>query len=203
MPPEPLFQARHSGLTFHLFADRIEVDNGRDHRTIPLADVASAAVVPQGMLGNLLLVRQDGTRHQYQLGDNLAALRALRAAAPALMPEPGPAPAKRAPAQPEIRVKEYKSAKEFEADAQRMIAAGWRLQDQVAQAGHVNVGRTATGAVLTGGFSLLLGASRTKGKITVTWLRGGEAVTKVCPQCAEEVKAAAKVCRFCQYAFEA
>jgi hypothetical protein len=55
---------------------------------------------------------------------------------------------------------------------------------------------------LTGGFNLILGASGTKGKITVTWVRGGEPKTKVCPQCAEEVKAAAKVYRFCQYQFE-
>lgn len=199
MPSEPLFQARHSGLTFQLFADRIEVDNGRDHRTIPLAEVAEASVVPKGMVGNLLLVRTDGTRHQYQLGNNVAVMEAIRAARPELTPAPAPP----APAQREIRVKEYKNAKEFEADAAIMMRLGWRLEDQVAQNGHVNVGRTVTGAVLTGGFSLMLGASRTKGKITVTWIRGGEPETKVCPQCAEEVKAAAKICRFCQYQFEA
>jgi uncharacterized protein UPF0547 len=40
--------------------------------------------------------------------------------------------------------------------------------------------------------------------LTVFGLRVGEAgaATKVCPDCAERVKAAARVCRFCGYRFE-
>lgn len=48
---------------------------------------------------------------------------------------------------------------------------GWYIDSTDGDDGHINVGRTATGAVLTGGFSLLFGASRSKGKIRVTWTR--------------------------------
>jgi hypothetical protein len=101
----------------------------------------------------------------------------------------------------EVKIKEYKDSKEFEKDAQKMMNAGWQPEDQSQRGGHVNVGRTATGAVLTGGLSLLLGASRTKGKITVTWIRGGNEAEKLCPQCAVRVPMAAQVCRFCGFRF--
>ena len=50
---------------------------------------------------------------------------------------------------------------------------GWYIADMAAEGGHVNVGRTATGAVLTGGISLLFGGSRKKGKLTINWRREG------------------------------
>jgi|ERR1700681_1612162 len=61
-----------------------------------------------------------------------------------------------------IRVKTYRSGAEYERDAPRMVAAGWRPEDQTALAGHVNVRRT-TARVLLGGF-LAGGASRSRTK---------------------------------------
>lgn len=46
---------------------------------------------------------------------------------------------------------------------------GYAASGQSADGGHVNLGRTVTGAVLTGGVSLLFGGSRTKGSIQVTF----------------------------------
>jgi hypothetical protein len=37
--------------------------------------------------------------------------------------------------------------------------------------GHINLGRTVTGAALTGGLSLLIGGSRSKGKVIITYTR--------------------------------
>lgn len=51
---------------------------------------------------------------------------------------------------------------------------GWMPQDTTGTAGHINVGRTATAAALTGGVSLLFGASRSKDKITITYVRTPE-----------------------------
>lgn len=75
-------------------------------------------------------------------------------------------------AAPNVQVKVYPSAKEFEADSVTMIAAGWRPENQSSMAGHVNAGRTAGKVLLTGGLGLLVGgASRSKDQITVTWAR--------------------------------
>src|SRR5579859_1099291 len=63
---------------------------------------------------------------------------------------------------PEILVKTYSSSKQFEADSPELIRKGWQPQVQTEVGGHINVGRTASAAVLTGGLSLLVGASRTK-----------------------------------------
>lgn len=66
--------------------------------------------------------------------------------------------------------KEKEMQREVEAAAQR----GWMPQGTTGTAGHINVGRIATAAVLTGGFSLLLGASRSKDKVTITFVRTPE-----------------------------
>lgn len=60
--------------------------------------------------------------------------------------------------------------REVEAAAQH----GWMIQGQAGTAGHVNVGRTVTKAVLTGGLGLMTGASRSKDKMTFTFVRTPE-----------------------------
>jgi hypothetical protein len=65
----------------------------------------------------------------------------------------------------------YSSTEEATRDADAASHAGWVPSGTSATDGHINVGRTATEAVLTGGLTLLLGASRTNGKITVTYVR--------------------------------
>lgn len=72
-------------------------------------------------------------------------------------------------------VKEYRNAKEFDKDGQRMVADGWSVGQQSQGSTHMNLGRTVISTVATGGLNLLTpkvgGASYTKGKITVTWVR--------------------------------
>jgi hypothetical protein len=50
------------------------------------------------------------------------------------------------------------------------------------------------------------GIARPNGVLTVTYRRQATVAeaseTKVCPDCAEEVKAAARICRFCRHKFE-
>jgi hypothetical protein len=70
-----------------------------------------------------------------------------------------------------IRVKIYKSSGAFQSDAHKMMRAGWRMEGQVAQGGHVSVGKTLLKGNLTLGLGYLTGFSRTKDKITVTWVR--------------------------------
>lgn len=99
----------------------------------------------------------------------------------------------------QVKVKEYKNANEFDKDAQKMVKDGWEIQSQSQGSTHMNLGRTFFTTVATGGLNLLTpkigGASYTKGKLTVTWVKGGE--KKKCPQCAEMVLREAKICRFC------
>lgn len=101
----------------------------------------------------------------------------------------------------EVAVREYKDAKAFEKDAQKMTRDGWSIEQQSHGSTHMNVGRTMFTTAATLGLNMLTpkigGASYTKGKITVTWARGGEEATKTCPQCAEQVLQAAKICKHC------
>lgn len=70
-----------------------------------------------------------------------------------------------------VEVRTYSSDREFERDAQSRMATGWRIEGQVAQKGHVSLGRTLLKGNLTLGLGYLSGFSRTKDKITVTWVR--------------------------------
>jgi hypothetical protein len=65
----------------------------------------------------------------------------------------------------------YKNDKEAAEDAAKAAKKGWMPQGTTATDGHVNLGRTVTGAVLTGGLYLLIGGSRSKGKVTITYIK--------------------------------
>ncbi|GHO77241.1 hypothetical protein KSD_50120 [Ktedonobacter sp. SOSP1-85] len=69
-----------------------------------------------------------------------------------------------------VHVETYKSERELKKGVEVAGRHGWVPQVD-GMKGHINVGRTMTAAALTGGFSLLLGASRTKDKWTVTFVR--------------------------------
>lgn len=75
----------------------------------------------------------------------------------------------RARQKPQYKVKEYRSAAEQEKDINKMARQGFTVASETSQPSHINVGRTATGAVLTGGLSLLAGGSRTSAKHRVTY----------------------------------
>ena len=59
----------------------------------------------------------------------------------------------------------------MESEIAELIGHGYTIASQTGTGSHVNVGRTVTGAVLTGGLSLLFGASRSNDKITMTFVR--------------------------------
>ena len=65
----------------------------------------------------------------------------------------------------------YKKEKDAAKEADEAAKKGWMPQGSTATDGHINVGRTVTGAVLTGGLSLLIGGSRSKGTFTITYVR--------------------------------
>jgi len=75
----------------------------------------------------------------------------------------------RAREKPQYKVKEYRSAAEQEKDINKMARQGLDIVSETSQPSHINVGRTVTGAVLTGGLSLLAGGSRTSAKQRVTF----------------------------------
>jgi hypothetical protein len=68
----------------------------------------------------------------------------------------------------------YTDEKTMQREVEAAAQNGWMPQGTTATGGHVNVGRTATAAVLTSGWSLLLGASRSKDKVTITFVRTPE-----------------------------
>jgi len=68
-------------------------------------------------------------------------------------------------------VASYDSVEEASSETNGAAKKGWMPQGTSATDGHINVGRTAAGAVLTGGLTLLVGGSRSKGKVTITYTR--------------------------------
>lgn len=70
-----------------------------------------------------------------------------------------------------VEVRTYKSEKEFEKDAQKRLNSGWRMEGQTATKGHVSIARTLVKSNLALGLGLLTGFSRTRDKVTVTWIR--------------------------------
>lgn len=68
----------------------------------------------------------------------------------------------------------YTNQKQMQKEVEVASQYGWVPQTSAGIAGHINVGRTATAAALTGGVSLLFGASRTKDKVTMTFVRSQE-----------------------------
>lgn len=68
-------------------------------------------------------------------------------------------------------VAKYKNEKAIRRDLEQAMRRGWRLQDTSQVGGHLNLGRTAAGVMLTGGLALLAGGSRTKGSHTVVFVR--------------------------------
>ncbi len=74
-------------------------------------------------------------------------------------------------------VRSYGSDKEgltkAEHEANILGRHGYDIAGQSGAGSHINVGRTVTGAALTGGLSLLFGGSRTKGSVQITFTKRG------------------------------
>ena len=70
-----------------------------------------------------------------------------------------------------VRVYKANETKKMESEAGELIKHGYTIASQTGIGSHVNVGRSVTPAVLTLGLSLLFGASRSSGTITVTYVR--------------------------------
>ncbi len=66
---------------------------------------------------------------------------------------------------------EYASISDLNRDLPFALEHGWEVDQASSSGSHVNIGRTTTGAVLTGGLSLLFGGSRSGTGTTVTWKR--------------------------------
>lgn len=72
-------------------------------------------------------------------------------------------------------VEVYNNEKDFKKEASKAAKEGWQPSQIVTGEGHINRARTVGRAVLTGGLGLMVtGRSRSKGKITVSFLRGSE-----------------------------
>ncbi len=72
-------------------------------------------------------------------------------------------------------IRQYPDSRQGHANAQAeatiLAAHGYAIGGQSGIGGHMNVGRTLTGAVLTGGLFLLLGGSRTPGVVDITYVQ--------------------------------
>jgi len=71
---------------------------------------------------------------------------------------------------PLVEVREYKNAKVFEVDAQQRMAAGWTLQGQSGDSGHVGFGGAAAGYLIAGVPGMIGMQGMRKGKTVVTWI---------------------------------
>jgi hypothetical protein len=71
-------------------------------------------------------------------------------------------------------VSTYKNEQEASKEAERAAQKGWMPQGTTATDGHVNVGRTTLKILALGVPFLITGASRSKGQITITYVRTPE-----------------------------
>lgn len=77
----------------------------------------------------------------------------------------------------------YKKDKDAQREMEAVARHGWAAQGTAATDGHINVGRTMAKTVLTGGIGLMIGgASRSKGKTTITYGRTPEWLAQHQPQ---------------------
>jgi len=58
-----------------------------------------------------------------------------------------------------------------QAEATILATHGYGIAGQSGVGGHLNVGRTLTGALVTGGISLLFGGSRSRGTVDITFTK--------------------------------
>lgn len=71
---------------------------------------------------------------------------------------------------PLVEVREYKNVKVFELDAQQRMSAGWTLQGQSGDSGHVGLGGAAAGYLVAGLPGMIGLQGMRKGKTVVTWI---------------------------------
>jgi hypothetical protein len=81
---------------------------------------------------------------------------------------------------------------------QRMVNDGWELMNSANDTGHVRVGKTLLLTGLTGGVSLLFGASRTAPTLTLTFKRDRPEINRCrCSSCGEGVAVSSLFCPKC------
>jgi hypothetical protein len=73
----------------------------------------------------------------------------------------------------QVVIREFKGGetKRMEMEVEVLLKSGYEIESQSGFGSHINVGRTVTPAILTGGLSLLFGASRTGRSIVLTFIR--------------------------------
>lgn len=80
---------------------------------------------------------------------------------------------------------------------QRMVNDGWELMNSANDTGHVRVGKTIGLTLLTGGASILFGASRTAPTLTLTFKRDLPEIGRRCSSCGDGLPPAANFCTRC------
>lgn len=68
----------------------------------------------------------------------------------------------------------YTNEKQMQKDIEAAYQHGWIIQGQSTTDSHINVGRSVTKFVLTGGLGMMTGVSRSKDKTTITFVRSSE-----------------------------
>lgn len=80
---------------------------------------------------------------------------------------------------PLVEVRAYRNMKEFETDAQRRLSAGWTMEGQSGDSGHVGLGGAAAGYLIAGLPGMIGMQGMRKGKTMVTWMHHGPSAWQV------------------------